>query len=134
MKFIPGVVVNYEGSMVKTISLRGLPSSTTAVLVDGNRFASASNSIATRDVYIDGLNMNNITRVEVTKSSTPDLPADTMGGAVNVVSKSAFERSKPLFSYRAYASLNSDPLTLKKLPGSMPENTTRRVQPGLDFS
>src|SRR5690606_6853295 len=32
-------------------------------------------------------------RVEVVKSPTPDLPADSIGGAVNIVSKSAFDRS-----------------------------------------
>ena len=34
-----------------------------------------------------------VERVEVTKSPTPDMPADSIGGAVNIVTKSAFDRS-----------------------------------------
>ena len=34
-----------------------------------------------------------IERIEVTKSPTPDMDGDSIGGAVNLVSKSAFDSS-----------------------------------------
>ena len=134
IKFVPGVTVNYSSFDARTISVRGLPSNTTPVMVDGNRMASAASSGVTRDVEVGGLSMNNISRVEVSKTPTPDSPADSMGGAVNVVSKGAFDRSRPLFSYRVNAVLNSEWITLKEMPGGQPETTGRRVLPGLDFS
>lgn len=134
IKFVPGVTVDYSGFDARTISVRGLPSSTTPVLVDGNRLASAASSGATREIEVGGLNMNNISRVEVSKTPTPDAPADSLGGTVNVINKGAFDRSKPLFSYRLNAVMNSEWLTLKSLPGAQPESTGRRILPGVDFS
>jgi iron complex outermembrane receptor protein len=134
IKFIPGVTVNYSSFDARTISVRGLPSSTTPIMVDGNRMASAASSGVTREVEVGGLSMNNISRVEVSKTPTPDTPADSMGGAVNVISKGAFDRSRPLFTYRLNAVMNSEWITLKEMPGAQPETTGRRVLPGLDFS
>ena len=134
IKFVPGVTVNYSSFDARTISVRGLPSNTTPVMVDGNRMASAASSGVTRDVEVGGLSMNNISRVEVSKTPTPDSPADSMGGAVNVVSKGAFDRSRPLFTYRVNAVMNSEWITLKEMPGGQPETTGRRVLPGVDFS
>jgi iron complex outermembrane receptor protein len=134
IKFVPGVTVNYSSFDARTISVRGLPSDTTPILVDGNPVASAASSGATRDVEVGGLMMNNISRVEVSKTPTPDSPANSMGGTVNVVNKGAFDRSKPLFSYRVSAIMNSNWLTLGSLPGGQPESTGRRILPGADFS
>lgn len=134
IKFIPGVTVNYSSFDARSISIRGLPSSTTPVLIDGNRMASAASSGVTREIEVGGLMMNNISRVEVSKTPTPDSPADSMGGSVNVVSKGAFDRSRPQFTYRASAIMNSNWLTLKELPGAMPKSSGRRILPGLDFS
>src|SRR5215207_9557888 len=70
IKFVPGVTVNYSSFDARTISIRGMPSSTTPVMVDGNRMASAASSGVTREVEVGGLSMNNISRVEVSKTPT----------------------------------------------------------------
>jgi len=134
LKFVPGVTVNYSSFDARTISVRGMPSHTTPILVDGNPFASASSSGVTRDVEVGGLMMNNISRVEVSKTPTPDSPANAMGGTVNVINKGAFDRSRPLFTYRLSAIMNSNWLTFAELPGGQPESTGRRILPGVDFS
>lgn len=134
IKFIPGVTVNYSSFDARSISIRGLPSNTTPVLVDGNRMASAASSGVTREIEVGGLMMNNISRVEVSKTPTPDTPADSMGGSVNVVSKSAFDRVRPQFTYRLSAIMNSNWITLDEMPGAMPKSTGRRILPGVDFS
>ncbi len=134
IKFIPGVTVNYSSFDARTISVRGMPSDTTPILVDGNPVASAASSGSTRDIEVGGLMMNNISRVEVSKTPTPDSPANSMGGTVNVVNKGAFDRTKPLFTYRLSAVMNSHWLTLRELPGGQPESTGRRILPGADFS
>lgn len=112
-KWLPGVTVDYNAADARTISIRGLPSSTTPVSVDGNRMASAASSSATRVFELEQVSINNISRVEVTKVPTPDSPADALGGAINLVSRSAFERSRPVFNYRAYTSVNSAEFSLK---------------------
>lgn len=134
LKFVPGVTVNYSSFDARTISVRGMPSHTTPILVDGNPFASAASSGVSRDVEVGGLMMNNISRVEVSKTPTPDSPANAMGGTVNVINKGAFDRSRPLFTYRLSAIMNSNWLTFAELPGGQPESTGRRILPGVDFS
>ena len=44
----------------------------------------------------------------MTKSPTPDLRADAIGGMVNLVTRSAFERSKASLNYRAYFNWNAE--------------------------
>ncbi len=134
IKFMPGVTVNYSSFDARTISVRGMPSDTTPILVDGNPVASAASSGATRDVEVGGLMMNNISRVEVSKTPTPDSPANSMGGTVNVVNKGAFDRTRPLFTYRLSAIMNSNWLSFAEYPGGQPASTGRRILPGADFS
>jgi outer membrane receptor protein involved in Fe transport len=43
----------------------------------------------------------------VIKALTPDLPADSLGGIVNVVTKSALDYNRPLFTYRLGANHNT---------------------------
>jgi TonB-dependent receptor len=134
VKFIPGVVIDYSGPDARNISVRGMPAETTPILVDGFQVANASSSSVTRLVEVESLSMNNVARVEVTKVPTPDTPANTLGGSVNTVSKSAFERAKPLFTYRFYLGARQGDLTLDRLPAPLPEASGRRVTPNFDFS
>ena len=78
--------------------------------------------------------MNNIARVEVTKSPTPDMSANSLGGAVNVISKTAFELARPQFIYHTFASANGMYLSLGRKSGPGEGTTGWRIQPGGDFS
>lgn len=132
LKFLPGVNLEFVPEP-RAISLRGMASNFTSVTLDGARMASAASGGTTRSFELEQVSMNNVSRVEVVKSRTPDLPADALGGSVNMVSKSAFERSKPSLVYKAYLNMNSQAREFKKTPG--PQSTaTRKVQPGADFS
>lgn len=132
-KYLPGVNVDYVDADARTMTVRGLPSNTLAISVDGNRMASAASSAATRTFELEQVSLNNLSRVELTKVPTPDMPADALGGAINLVSKSAFERSRPELRYRAYTSANSEAFTFSKTPGPFRE-PTRKVTPGFDFT
>jgi len=133
VKFLPGVSVDYVGPDVRSISLRGLPSNYTPVTVDGNRIASASSSNASRVFELEQVSINNVSRVEVTKSPTPDAAADSLAGAVNLISKSAFERVRREFKYRAYLSINDERAGFAATPGPGRE-ATQKIRPGFDFS
>jgi len=117
----------------RSIYIRGMAAITRRSPWTANRLANAGSVTTSRTFELEQVSINNMSRVEVEKTRTPDLPADALGGSVNMVSKSAFERSHPLFTYKTYLNVNGEAVTLEKTPG--PGNQpTRKVQPGLDFS
>jgi hypothetical protein len=62
------------------------------------------------------------------------MAADAVGGTVNLISKSAFERSRPEFSYRLLANFNSYNATLAGNAWSWSGAHRAKVRPGGDFS
>lgn len=145
LKFVPGVAIDYSANVGAGVSIRGFPASNTLVTVDGADVPSAgiasnqvpTNQLATRTISLDALRLNNISRIEVTKSPTPDLPANSMGGSVNVISKSAFELGRAEFEMKVFTTFNSRNFGDTKLDqrkGSRPELDARPLQPGFKFS
>ncbi|MCF3649220.1 TonB-dependent receptor [Synoicihabitans lomoniglobus] len=133
LKFLPGIAVDYVAADVRSVNVRGFGSSFTSVSVDGNRMASAASSGDGRNFELEQVSMNNVSRIEVVKVPTPSMPADSLGGSVNMVSKNAFERDAPEFKYRVYTSVSSENLSLGESPGPGVENS-RKIRPGFDFS
>jgi TonB-dependent receptor len=70
----------------------------------------------------------------VSKEQTPTMPADSLGGSVNMISRSAFERARPEFKYRAYLSANHEDLDLFSRTPGPGQDRTYKVLPGFDFS
>ena len=91
---MPGIAGDSVGGDIRFIRIRGLHHNLASVSMDGNRIADAASAGDTREVQWQQAGTENVERVEVTKSPTPDMPADSIGGAVNVVTKSAFDRSE----------------------------------------
>ncbi len=139
LKFIPGVTLDYVGAEARTASVRGLPPGNTGVNIDGNPVASTGAGVANRQFEFDQLSINNVSRIEVTKGPTPEGRADAIGGTINLVSKSAFERSRPQSSYRAYVNMlhqtiqDVDYLSFQKTPGPEREPTLK-LKPNFEFS
>ncbi len=133
LKYLPGVSVDYVAADVRSISVRGFGSAFTSVNVDDNRMASAASSGASRSFELEQVSMNNVARLEVVKVPLPSMPADSLGGSVNLVSKNAFERDKAEFKYRFYTSISDENLSFGKSPGPGVE-TSRKIRPGYDFS
>lgn len=132
MKFLPGVTVDYVQAAVRTISVRGFADNMTGVAVDGAQLASSSSGAASRSFELEQVSINNVARIELTKVPTPSTPADSLAGSVNMVSKSAFERSRAQFRYRAYFSANHENLSLQRTPHTF-EKYTYKILPGFDF-
>lgn len=133
MKYLPGVTADFADPTILSISVRGLNSNLTTVTADGAQMANAHFGGSTRVFQFEQVSINNISRVELTKVPTPSQPADTLGGTVNLVSKSAFERKKAQLTYRLYLSANQGDFTLKRQPHSF-EKKHYRVLPGAEFS
>ena len=132
MKYLPGVTVEFVSASPNTVSVRGLSSSLTGVSIDGAATAQAhaSNSRAFEFKHVS---INNFSRIEVTKVPTPSTPADSLGGSINMVSKSAFEKIRPEFTYRLFLSINSDEVTLKATSFPSEDRTFKSV-PGGEFT
>ncbi len=139
LTYIPGVsnVYNTTGE-VEGIGLRGMGSSGTVVMIDGAQ--AASNDGASRAYNFSGTSTANLDRVEVTKVPTPDMPANAVGGSINMISKSGFNRSTPLFRYNAFVTMQAKgsqdnlPPFFSKYAGNDSDTTRYPVQPGFDLS
>ncbi len=133
LKYLPGVSLEYTSPDARQIILRGVNPIYTAVYVDGFRMASAASSGSNRFFELEQASINNVSRTEVEFSRTPDIPADALGGSVNMISKSAFEASHRQFNYRTYLSANGDELAWGRTPGPASE-ASHHIKPGFDFS
>jgi len=121
MKHIPGVTIEYSGQNASGIQVRGFGSNYTGVTLDGGTIASAASPASTqnhsRSFGLEQANINNLSRIEVVKLPTPDFPSNLLGGAVNLVSKSAFERERAELRVSTYLSFNSEYLDLEETAG-----------------
>ena len=90
---LPGVEGESVGGDVRYLRIRGLHQNLSSITQDGNRLADAGSGGATREFQFTTVSSDSIERVEVTKSPTPDMDGDSIGGAVNLVTKSAFDGS-----------------------------------------
>lgn len=90
---LPGVEGTSTSGDTRYIRIRGMHESLSSVTVDGNRVASANGAGTDRIMEFQPTGADAIERIEVIKSPTPDMDGDSIGGAVNMVSKSAFDRA-----------------------------------------
>lgn len=140
LKFIPGVDIQYNPFFAGAISLRGMPASGTLVQFDGVPTA-PSQTGNTRQFDLNTAASANIDRIEVSKVPTPDMPANAVGGSVNVISRTGFIRKNPLFSYNVYLTHSYldgewgkfDP-SMSKQPGLDGRSAKRRSDIGYDLS
>ncbi len=133
--FLPGVSIETSGSEPTTVALRGFPGNNSGLTVDGGEmagsFAGNSRSLDLREVP-----MNNISRVEVTKVATPDMPAAGLGGSINLISRSGFESRKPKLSFNAYTMFHDrNGFTFDGGPRNHAKGTSPDfIQPSFDFN
>lgn len=97
---IPGITANYSADDARTVQIRGLDASLNSVTMDGDRIASSQSAGLGRQFEFEQMSLGLIESVEVTKAPTPDMDADSIGGNVNLITKSPFDRAvKRYFSY-----------------------------------
>ncbi|MBI4624428.1 MAG: TonB-dependent receptor, partial [Verrucomicrobia bacterium] len=116
-KYLPGVTLNRSGSDGLNLSIGGVPPSGTPIMLDGNAIASAASSNASRTVEFENIAVGSMSRVEVSRSQNPDSPANAIGGSVNLVSRSAFERSRPQYMFKTHLSFRGGDFSWSKEPG-----------------
>ncbi|MBN2235146.1 MAG: TonB-dependent receptor [Opitutales bacterium] len=118
LRRMPGLSVDTDGSTEtnRYVNIRGFDGSLNAVTLDGNRLPSSENgdphqrgtgtaySGAARNFALDDAPASAITNVEIVKAPTPDMDGDALGGSVNLITRSAFQRTGRSVDYMAATS------------------------------
>jgi TonB-dependent receptor len=110
LQFLPGVdnagLINGE---VGSFGVRGMEQSLSTVTMDGSSLAAANaaGTYGDRSFPIDIVPAEMIESVRLTKSPTPDMPADSIGGNVNLKTKSALSLRGRRFNYNIAGNNNT---------------------------
>ncbi len=133
LKAVPGMTVGIGGGGEPyLLSMNGVPPSNVPVSIGGFSLANATAGTS-RQVGIEQISMNNVSRIEVAFTPTPETTGSALAGTVNLVPRSAFERTKPLYNFAGYLALRDNDRHLRQTPGPVREPTPK-VRPGIDFS
>ena len=104
---LPGITVNeaQDGSQ-GAINIRGVSGEFNSIQIDGNRIPTSGENrdFNPRNILADGF-----TNIEVIKAPTPDRDGDAVGGIVNLVTRSAFQREGREMSLKLGGILNKVP-------------------------
>lgn len=88
---LPGISVNEDQDGSTTgFNIRGVEGAYNSFQVDGNRVPNSGNTSRSFDAR--QFEASGVTNIEVIKAPTPDRDGDAIGGIINVVSRSAFQR------------------------------------------
>jgi TonB-dependent receptor len=132
LKSVPGVSIAWVGGEAMNVQLNGVPADYTPVTVNGFDQASAQANTA-RNIQMTNVATNNLARIEVRFSPTPESPGMALAGSVNMVMRSAFDRAKPAFNASVYLLMRDDDRDFDRSPGPG-RWPSRKVHPGFEFS
>jgi len=91
LKRVPGISVQYDQGEARFGNIRGTAPQLSSVMINGERIPSAEAEV--RSIQLDLIPSDMVQAVEVSKAVTPDMDADAIGGAVNLVTRAApYER------------------------------------------
>jgi TonB-dependent receptor len=88
---VPGLSIETDQGEGRYVSIRGINTDLIASSINGVRTPSPEDR---RGVLLDGVPSDLLDTVEVQKSLTPDVDADTLGGLINMQTISAFDRKE----------------------------------------
>lgn len=97
LEHLPGITSDRVGGDVRFLQIRGVDGDLNSVQLDGNRVASTGAD--GRGFQFQNIGSDHIESMEVVKSPTPDIDADSIGGAINIRSRSGFDLKQRRISY-----------------------------------
>lgn len=104
LRRLPGINILNDQGEGRYVSVRGLDPELNATSLNGVRLPSPESDV--RSVALDVISSDSIESIEVKKSLTPDMDADTIGASIEIKTTSAFDRKKPYLSASAEGSYN----------------------------
>jgi TonB-dependent receptor len=110
MQRVAGASVEKSKGEGNIVSLRGTPTDWTATLINGNRLPTANEGDASRIFDFSLFPSRLIDYIMVTRTITPDMEGDNIGGAINFLTRSAMkERTLELDVATGYSALARKP-------------------------
>lgn len=86
---LPGVSVQKDHGEGRYILIRGTEARLNSTQINGNNIPSPEDD--NRNVSLDVIPSDLLGAIEVSKTLTPDMDADAIGGSVNLITKNAFD-------------------------------------------
>lgn len=119
LRNIPGIDIMDNGSDPRDVMIRGMDSQMVGVTSDGMRMANAAGTDGnTRAFNLDQISIQNYETIEVYKTPTAAMAADSGAGSINLVSKSAFNLKERRITYQAGGMVNGSNMHLGRTRGS----------------
>lgn len=104
LKRMPGVSTVRQRGEDRDITIRGAAPNLNSITIDG--VSVLSNQVDGRTVSLDVYPAEQLAGVEITKSALPDQDGDSIGGVINLRSKSAFDTPRRILAANAYWQYN----------------------------
>lgn len=101
---LAGVNVLNDQGEGRFVAVRGLDPSLNGVSVNGSRVPSPESD--TRAVALDVIPSELVESVEIIKTLTPDMDADTIGAAIRINTTSSLQREEPFYTVKVESSYN----------------------------
>jgi TonB-dependent receptor len=131
LQHMAGMTADYNGHDVRQVSIRGVGAGLNSVTMDGQQVASSQSAGAGRAFEFEQASLGNIETIEVTKAPTPDMDGASIGGSVNLVTKSPFNSAAGrVFNY----TLGFVTRTTHKTHGSNWKEPIEGYGPSMNFS
>ena len=136
MKFLPGITSDYTGGDARRFSISGVPAGNVPISMDGFDMASATGAGTGRQIELDQVSINSVSRIEINRSPTPETAGSALAGSVNFVPRSAFERNRPSYSYNiSWLMKDAERAFGRRTPGpGFGGEKTYKIHPGFDIS
>jgi TonB-dependent receptor len=91
LRRVPGISLEIDQDEGRYVVVRGIDSALNTVTIN-NQLVGTPSEQGNRGVAMDSVPADLIARLEVVKAVTPDMDANSIGGAINIVTQSAFDR------------------------------------------
>lgn len=104
LRRLPGVNVLNDQGEGRFVSVRGLDPELNATSLNGVRLPAPESDV--RSVALDVISSDIVESIEVKKSLTPDMDADTIGASIEIETTSAFDRKKDYYAAKLEGSYN----------------------------
>ena len=109
MRRVAGINILNDQGEGRFVAVRGLSPDLNSASINGARVPAPEADV--RSVALDVIPAELIESIEIKKSLTPDMDADTIGGSIEINTTSAFDRTEPFLSLSgegSYNDLNSE--------------------------
>jgi iron complex outermembrane receptor protein len=130
LKYLPGVDVDYVESETRGPRLGGMDAQYVGVSFDGVKLASADANRTGdlgRATSFEAFSISSIESIEIHRTTSSDMDADSPAGTINMKTRRAFERKGRRISYNFSLNMNSDEFHFQRTygPGGKEEYKAR---------